>query len=243
MGDLPAMSGGGRFDTTRWSIVRRAAEGGREEAAKAALAELCRRYWSPLYAWLRRSGRSAAEAEDLVQGFFLGVLARDDLSRLGPDRGRFRSWLLTALRHHIADVSDHETAQKRGGNVTRMDFDFAIAEKGVSTMASGTDPEAAFEKRWALELLDHTFQRLRREQEQRGAIGEFERLKDWIVGEGRESQLEIARGLDKSPGSIKVAVHRLRRRFREILREEVAETVSSPDEIDDELAALRQALS
>ena len=231
------------FVTTRWSLVIAAAS---ESAVRdAAVARLCETYWYPLYAHLRSRGTSAADAEDLVQAFFLRVLQKDALRQADPTRGRFRSFIIGSLRHFASNEHDRATAKKRGGDTRSLSLDVEKAEgRFLREPASAETPETIFNRRWALTLLEQVLTNLEEEMHQSGKTAQFETLKPYLTGDGPQlSYAETAIRLGMSEGAVKVAVHRLRRRFRELAREEVAETVASPAEIDDELRYLRGAVT
>jgi RNA polymerase sigma-70 factor (ECF subfamily) len=232
------------FHTTRWSLVLAA-----REQQRPALEELCRAYWLPLYAYVRRSGFDAHESEDVVQAFFARLLERRDLDAVAPEKGRFRAFLLAALRHFVANWRDHGRALKRGGGRVRaasdLELDFAHADERLGHLSGATaDPERAFEQAWARELLAACVAELGREYAESGRAAVFEELKDELqgaAGEGRTARHAEQLGL--SEGAVKVAVHRLRARFREKVRERVAATVERDADVDDELAALLAALA
>lgn len=229
------------FDTTRWSLVRAA---GRDDtfAAHRALSELCEQYWFPVYSFIRRRGHDHDQALDLTQGFFARLLERDGLATADPAKGRFRSYLLGACQHFLANEHDFAAAEKRGGGQTLLSLNFANADSryGVEP-ADGHSAEQEFERRWALALLEQTLAGLRAEYLEAGKQSLFERLKASLTGES-SSHAAIADELGMSEGAVKVAAHRLRQRYRERLRAAIAETVDSPAEIDDEIRALFAAL-
>ena len=231
------------FATTRWSMVARTCDSD-PDVAKAALSELCAAYWYPLYAFLRRRGRDAEEARDLTQGFLAHLLARRDLVRADPSRGRFRSFLLTAAKHWLANRREAEHAQERGGGIEILSLDFVSAEGRFRTEpADYTTPERLFEAAWARELLDRTMEGLRRHFVEKGQGALFDALQANLAGTGEgASYAEIAIAQGMTEGAIKVAVHRMRRRFRSMLRREIGDTVQDPGEIDDEIRALFAAL-
>ena len=232
------------FATTRWSVVLAAAHGD-PPAARAALATLCERYWYPLYAYVRRRGHPPADAEDLVQGFFARLLEKRDLGGADPARGSFRAYLLGAVRHHVANVAAAEGAWKRGGRAAVLSLDLAAAEGRYGLEpADGRTPERLFEAEWARTLLDRVLGRLAAEHAARGKQELFARLQGELAGgeEGAGDRAALARELGLSPGALKVAIHRLRRRYRELLRREVAETLADPAGAEDELRALLAAL-
>jgi RNA polymerase sigma factor (sigma-70 family) len=223
-----------RFPTTQWHLVLSAAEGVSSES-RDALASLCRTYWYPLYAYLRRQGYGPDDAQDLTQGFFARLLEKHYLKDYRPERGRFRSFLLAALKHFVANEHDWAKAQKRGGEVAPVSLDeIQDGERRYSLEPrSNLTPEKIFEKQWALALLDQAFRRLREDNQ------EFERLKGFLTGdETRIPYQQLALDLGTTEGALKVSVHRLRRRFRDVLREEISQTISEPDEVQDEIRYL-----
>ena len=229
-----------RFDTTRWSVVR--AAGGPDSSA--ALALLCRAYWYPLYAFVRRRGYSAHDAQDLTQGFFAQLLARNDLATVDRARGRFRSFLLGALKHYLANEWDRAQAQKRGGGVALISIDDAEAERRYQDEpAEQITAEQLYDRRWALTLLDQVLAKLSAEMSIAGKSAQFEALKFCLTGEPGAAYTEIAERLGTTEGALKVAIHRLRDRYRALLRAEIAETVGSEADVDDELRQLFAALS
>ena len=229
-----------RFATTRWSVVLAAGQRATSQSRKA-LGELCALYWPPLYAFARRQGLSAEEAQDLTQGFFTRLLEKDELSTLDPSRGRFRAWLLASLKHYLSNAWAHERAQKRGGGLVRVDFD--AGEGPVHEEPDpGLTPERAFERRWALTLLEHVLSTLRNECAQEGKAALFEKLKGMLTGEDAEAYAGIGAELGMTAGAVRVAAHRLRRRYRDLLRAEIAQTVEHPEDVDDEIRFLFSAL-
>jgi RNA polymerase sigma factor (sigma-70 family) len=235
--------GGGRrgFVTTHWSTVLAA---GRSDSprAQAAMAELCQAYWYPLYAFARRQGQSVEDAEDIIQGFFCRLLEKDFLHDVAPEKGRFRSFLLACLKHYLADERDRQQAQKRGGGREIVSFDSATAEARYRLEpVDGPTPESLYDREWALAILDRVFNRLRDEQEEKREA--FDRLKSFLIGEkGDDSYAQAAEYLGWTLSKVKVTIHRLRQRYRELLNQEIAETVASPDEIEGEMEQLMAAL-
>ena len=231
----------GHFATTRWSLVLAAGADGPSAGADEALATLCETYWYPLYGFLRSRGYSVDDAQDFTQAFFARVLEKHALRHADPARGRFRSFLLTALKNFVANAHDHDSARKRGGGMRVLPLEIEGAEDRFQLEPpSNETPERVFDRRWALTLLDRVMSRLQTEVESRtGTTSHFDRLKTYLTGEAPQlSYAQTAADLDMSEGAVKVAVHRLRKRFRELVRDEIAHTVSSPDEIDDELRYL-----
>ncbi len=229
----------GWFATTRWSLVLSAAEDD-SQVNSEALAALCETYWLPLYTYIRRRGHPAHDAQDLTQEFFAFLLSRQHFARADPNRGRFRSFLLGTLKKFLADQRDKANAQKRGGGQRPLSLDFESGEQRVALDApSVSDPEKDFARNWALTLLEQTMQRLKDEHLAAGKAELFTAIEPAITGEkaGR-SYADIADALSLSEGSVKMAVLRTRRRYGELLREEIAQTVSSPAEIDEEIRRL-----
>jgi RNA polymerase sigma-70 factor (ECF subfamily) len=225
-------------------MVAAAGEGSSPEGRRA-LAELCGAYWYPLYAFVRRKGLQPAEAQDLTQAFFAELLERDRLRLADQQRGRFRSFLLASLNHFIANQWRQAQTLKRGGGARPLSLDFIVGEEryGLEPTHEWT-PERVFERRWAMTLLDSALARLRDEYASAGKVDLFDALKAHLGGDDERTPFaELAARLDSTENAVKVAAHRLRKRCREILREEIAETVASPDEIDDELQSLFRAVS
>ncbi len=232
---FPAVSPGSSFATTRWSIIAAACHGPTGEA-DAALEALCRAYWYPLYAYTRRAGHSAADAQDLTQAFFARLLEKDWLRDARPGLGRFRSFLLMALKRFLAKEWRRENARKRGGGLGFVALDADEAESRYA-VEPALGPDEVFERRWALTLLDRALAGLAEEYRASDRAAEFETLKGHLVAPRGEIDYEAtAAALGLSAGAARVAVHRLRKRFRETIRAEIAETVAAPGELDAELA-------
>jgi RNA polymerase sigma factor (sigma-70 family) len=231
-----------RFATTHWSIVV-SAGGSRSAEVDRALALLCENYWFPLYAFARRAGYSAEDAQDLTQEFFARLLVQRFFTKADREKGKFRTFLLAALKHFLADERDRAHAQKRGGGQTVISLDGLDAETryGLEPVSNLT-PEKMFEKQWALSLLEHVLSRLHAEMAAEGKSALFEALKDTLTGARSIAYAAIGSKLGMTEGAVKVAVHRLRRRYRDLLREQIAETVASPDEIGDEIRYLLSCL-
>jgi RNA polymerase sigma-70 factor (ECF subfamily) len=231
-----------RFSTTHWSLVVQAGDK-RHPAASQALAALCARYWFPLYAFVRREGHGEHDAQDLTQAFFARLLEEDDLRDLDPARGRFRSFLLASLRHFLSNARDRRRTLKRGGGHTILSLDLSVAERRYANEpADRSTPEALFHRRWALETLQAVLERLRLEWGEPARREFFAAVEEGIVGEMARPYSEIAEQLGMTEGAVKTAMHRLRRRYREFLREQIAETVSDPSLVDDEIRDLLGAL-
>lgn len=232
-----------RFATTRWSLVLAA---GRRSSpqAETALAELCETYWYPVYAYIRRRGLSRSDAEDVTQDFFATLLEKDYLQAAEPDRGRFRSLLLTMVKRFLSKQRKQAGAAKRGGGRQLLSLDFESGEQRYQLEPfDDWTPERIFERRWAMTLLDRVLARLAAEYTDKGKSGLFDRLKVYLTGTtGAPTYEETAGALQSTEGAVKVAVHRLRRRYRECLKEEIANTVAGPDCVDDEFEHLLSAL-
>jgi RNA polymerase sigma factor (sigma-70 family) len=232
-----------RFPTTRWSLIVLA--GKREPTAECgdALASLCEGYWYPLYAYARHLGHSVEDAEDLTQGFFVRLLEKNFLREFQRERGRFRTFLLAAFRHYAANEHHRAQALKRGGRQAALSLDFEYAEgRYLQEPVDAETPERMFERRWALTVLDRALSRVRAEYAA-GRRAWFDRLRCFLTAEPREVRYrQIASELDTSEGALRLAVHRLRRRFREALQAEVAETVANADDIQDEIQFLIAAV-
>ncbi len=232
------------FVTTQWTVVLKA-QAGESPAAQAALETLCRTYWYPLYAFVRRLGNSPPDAQDLTQAFFVRLLEKHYLAEVGPEKGRFRSFLLTALKHFLANEWDKARAQKRGGAVDHVPLDTGLAETRYGLEpAHELTPEKLFERRWALTLLDEVLEKLRAEQVAAGKGAQFDTLKITLTTDARSAPYaQLATQLGLTEGAVKVAVHRLRQRYRELLRAEIAQTVASPADVDEEIRHLFAALA
>lgn len=231
-----------QFHTTRWSLIA-AAAGAEGEATRAALAELCQAYWYPVYAFVRRRGHAADEAGDLTQAFFAALLEKEYLADADRDRGRFRAFLLTAVARFVSKERDKAAALKRGGGQRAVSFDVADGEARYQREpAHHWTAERIFERRWALTMLDRTLARLRQEHEAAGKLPLFEALKGSLTGDAGAPLRDIAARLQMTEGAVKVAVHRLRQKYREVLREEISQTVAAAGDVDDELSQLLAAL-
>jgi RNA polymerase sigma-70 factor (ECF subfamily) len=232
-----------RFPTTCWGRILEAG-GPDAPESRAALEALCRDYWYPLYAFVRRKGHDPETAQDLVQGLFASLLERDDLRRLEPQRGRFRSFLMACCTHYLARHHERERAARRGGGRIAIPIDSPAAESRF-----GGEPghdltaERLFERGWALTLLDHVLAGLDAEMARSEKRTLYERLSPSLLGDGEApSYRAIADELGLSVGAVKMAAHRLRARYRDRLREEIARTVADPSEVDGEIAALLEVL-
>ena len=239
----PAEGGARAFRTTHWSVVL-AARDAQSPRAHEALEKLCRAYWYPLYAYVRRQGQGAAEAQDLTQEFFSRLLADETLTRVDPARGKFRSFLLATMNHLMANEWDRAQAQKRGGGCTHFSLDAVAAEDRYQLEPLDVEsPDKLFERRWAQTLLDRVVERVGAEWDLRHPAIRFDNLKVFLVGrKGDESFADAASRLSTTVPAVKSAVQKLRVRYREIFRQEIAETVSRPEEIEEEIRHLFDAL-
>jgi RNA polymerase sigma-70 factor (ECF subfamily) len=234
--------GGARFATTRWSLVLAA---GRRSNARSteALASLCETYWYPVYAVIRRQGYGVDEARDLTQGFFARVLEKNYFGDADPARGRFRAFLWAAIRHFLSNERDRERALKRGGAQVVVSLEVETAEGRYQLEPRDeVTPERLFDQRWALVLLDNVLARLRSSQ-RIAKRAMFDALKGFLTGDSEgDSYQAVGKALGLSEGAVKVAVHRMRRQFREALIAEIAGTVADPADIDGEVRHLLKAL-
>lgn len=242
----------GAFVTTRWTVVL-GATGTDTTHARTALEELCRTYWRPIYAFVRRQGHGPHDAQDLTQEFFGRLLASGSFGKVDPARGRFRSFLLASLKHFLANEWDKLRTLKRGGGFRIVPLE-AEAERDETRFGVGTvvadpagaaaSPERAYDRQWALALLERVLERLRGEHVQAGKTALFEQLRSTLTADrGGLPYVEIGARLGLSEGAVKVAVHRLRQRYREVLRAEIAETLESPALVEEELRDLFAALA
>jgi RNA polymerase sigma-70 factor (ECF subfamily) len=231
------------FASTLWSVVLRAGSESEPESA-AALERLCRQYWQPLYVFARRRGHGEHDAQDLTQGFLADLLAKKSLARADPSRGRFRTFLLSAFCHFLANHHRDQTTRKRGGGQVSVSLQDEAAEESVRNLSDGLTPEFHFERSWALALLERVLARLRDEYTQAGRLELFEALQPSLTGSpGGPGYAELGRQVGLSEGTVAVAMHRMRRRYGEFLREEIASTVATPEEADDELRHLLKVVS
>lgn len=231
------------FATTHWSLVLAATSDEASQGhARAALEELCRAYWYPLYAFVRQRGVESHEAQDLTQSFFARLIEKGGLASADPNRGRFRSYLLGALKHFLSNEWHRARTQKRGGHENVLELDALDPEARYALEPAWTgDPDAGFDREWALESTARAMRALRAEAEASGKSEQFEALKGTLTGT-EPDRSAIAQQLGMSAGALKVAVHRLRQRYRELLRAEIAQTVTEPSEIEDEMRTLVSAL-
>ena len=238
-----------RFATTRWSLVLQAKDKAAPQAA-AALADLCCAYWYPLYAFVRKRSRDGHEARDLTQGFFARLLEKDFLDDVAPERGRFRAFLLASIKHFVANEWDRDRAAKRGGkqrieSLNAAAFDWESGESRFLTEpAHELTAERLFERQWALALLDRVLSRLRDEHLIAGKLSQFETLQPFLsLDRASANYVEAARQLKTTEATVRVAAHRLRKRYRSLLRDEIAQTVATPEDVEDEIRHLFEALA
>lgn len=233
------------FVTTHWSVVLSARERQSPQSA-AALEKLCRVYWYPLYAYIRHQGNSRENAEDLTQAYFARLLEKNVLDSAQKERGRFRSFLLVTLKRFLANEWERAHAQKRGGFQVPISLDTELAERKIQFEIGGPEipPDRAFERRWALALLEQTMKRLRSEFDLAGKTSEFERLKIFLTAEKKEIPYgAVAADLGMAEATLRVAVHRLRRRYRELFREEISHTLAEGESVDEEMRYLFSVLT
>ena len=228
----------GSFPSTRWSVVFRAQSA--DPAAGAALAELCRVYWRPVYSFLRRQGNATHDAEDLTQGFFAMLLHQESFATVDEARGRLRSFLLVALKRFAANEYQRGRAQKRGGAATHVPIDTGDAEEHYAAeLATGVAPDLLFERQWAITMLDSVLAKLREDYARDGREDVFDALKGRFSADGDPALLGgVAEQLGMSESAVKVAMHRMRQRYRKLLRSQIALTVESPREVDEEILHL-----
>lgn len=227
------------FVTTRWTVVL-AAGRSKSPLSDRALEELCGAYWYPLYAYVRRRGHPREDAEDLTQAFFAHFLGKNYLEGLSAERGKFRAFLLASLKHFLANEWDKSQRQKRGGNVTHVPLDWNTADSQFRiASASEPQPDKAFDREWAVALLGRVIERLQTECGTEGRAQQFDTLKIFLTaGKGALPYADAAKALDMDETAVRVGVHRLRKRYRQLLRDEIAQTLSDPGQVDEEMRAL-----
>jgi RNA polymerase sigma factor (sigma-70 family) len=210
-----------------------------------ALEQLCKTYWFPLYAYVRRHGHTKEDAEDLTQEFFARFLGKNYLAGLSAERGRFRAFLLASLKHFLANEWDKSQRQKRGGNITHLSLDWQTADTQFQVAATNEpSPDKAFDREWAVTLLAKVIERLQAECETEGRGKQFAELKIFLtVGKGELSHAEAAQKLGMDETAVRVAVHRLRKRYRQLLRDEIAQTLADAADVNEEMRALFGAFS
>ena len=230
-----------QFTTTRWTLVL-AARTRHDVVGSDAFARLCERYYEPLYAYLRHRGYSVDDAEDLTQGFIARWMEKDVLRHADPGRGKFRAFLLTAIKHYAVNEHVRATAAKRGGSSRPVPLDFAAAE-GRHAPRNDVTPERLYDRRWALAVLERALAALRAECRTNGREALLDAVHGTLTGEGdRAPYRDIAERFGMTESAVRVAVHRMRLRYRELVRAEVAQTVESDDEVEEELRYLQAAL-
>lgn len=236
---------GDYFATTHWTVVL--AAGCRSTPqADVALEELCRTYWYPLYAYIRRRGYTHEDAEDLAQAFFARLLEKNYLEGLSSEKGKFRAFLLAALKHFLANEWHRANRQKRGGGVTTLSLNWQSGDTRYQIIdpADNLSPDKLYDRAWAVTLLERVITRLRGESATDGKAKLFEQLKPFLMaGKGAVPHADAAKALEMTEGAVRVVVHRLRRRYRELLREEIGQTLSDADQIEEEMRALFSAFT
>ena len=238
--DSPSTSAPGDiFATTHWTVVLAAGQRHTPQS-DGALEELCRTYWFPLYAYVRRRGHTKEDAEDFVQEFFARFLEKNYLAGLSAERGRFRAFLLAALKHFLANEWDKSQAQKRGGGAAHLSLDWQTADTKFQVAATNEpSPDKAFDREWALALLAKVIERLQQECAADGKAKLFEQLKIFLTaGKGALSHADAAQKLGMDEPAVRVAVHRLRKRYRQLLRDEISQTLADESQVDEEMRAL-----
>jgi RNA polymerase sigma-70 factor (ECF subfamily) len=221
-----------RFPTTRWTLVLDATDA---RAGRSALEQLCSDYWPPVYAFIRRQVRDGEEARDLTQAFFARLLEKGNLRSVRPERGRFRSYLLAAVKHFLSNERERQRAQKRGGGFKLVPLDEPDPDLPPREIPDNLTPERIFERRWALLLRQRALVALKQDYQLTGRLQEFEVLKEFVTDDPLESYRDAAEALGSTESAVKTAVHRLRRRFGEALRTQIAQTVADPEEVDEEI--------
>jgi RNA polymerase sigma factor (sigma-70 family) len=235
---------GNIFATTHWTVVLAAGDRSTPQA-DVALEELCRIYWYPLYVYVRRHGHSREDAEDLTQGFFARLLEKNYLEGISSDGGKFRAFLLVAVKRFLANEWDRANRQKRGGGATPLSLDWQDADTRYQiNPADNLSPDKLYDRAWAVTVLERVITRLRDENSAEGKAKLYGQLKAFLmVGKSDIPYAQAAAALELSEGAVRVAVHRLRRRYRELLREEIAQTLADPAQADEEMQVLFSALA
>jgi RNA polymerase sigma-70 factor (ECF subfamily) len=227
------------FQSTHWTVVLAA---GRKHTPESdvALEKLCATYWFPLYAYVRRRGHSREDAEDLTQAFFAAFLAKNYLDQVSAERGRFRAFLLASLKHFLSNESDKSQRQKRGGGAPHLSLDWNSADTQFQVAATTEkSPDQAFDREWAVALLGNVVERLEEESVAAGRARQFAELRIFLtVGKGAVPHAAAAEALGMDEGAVRVALHRLRKRYRELLRDEIAQTLTDASDLDEEMRAL-----
>jgi len=240
----PAHQAGDIFATTHWTVVLAAGRQHSPQAARA-LEELCRTYWFPLYAYVRRRGYAREDAEDLTQAFFTRLLEKNSFASLDAGKGKFRAFLLASVKHFLANARDKAHTLKRGGGSIPLSLDWQTADTQFQVAATGEPgPDQAFDREWAVALLARVIERLQNECAVDGKANLFEQLKLFLTaGNDEPAQGEVAQALGMEAGAVRVAIHRLRKRYRQLLRDEIAHTLTDQAMVDDEMRALFGAFS
>jgi RNA polymerase sigma-70 factor (ECF subfamily) len=235
----------GSFSTTRWTLVLQAGNAADAATSRRALEELFRIYWKPLYAYTRRRGHSQADAEDLTQSFFARLLQHHNFAGVNPGHGRFRAFLLASLKHHLANAHDYATRQKRGGGAPLLPLEWEDAERMLRDIPDPAPaPDAAFDREWARVLLERVLLNLRAEWVARGKAALFDIVRIFLTPDkAAATPAEMARNAGMEEGALRVLAHRLRKRYRELLKAEVARTVSDPAMVAEELRTLLVAFA
>ncbi len=233
-----------RFATTRWSLIRQARQNN-EKPARAALEELCQAYWLPVYGFMRKQTSDVHEAQDWTQGFFASLLSRNAFAELDPSFGRFRSFLLAAARHFASNERDKSQSVQRGGGLILQSIDYEEGERQLANeLTRGAPAEVLFERQWALAILDRVLNRLRQEYNDSDRSLLFDALAEHLSGTATDELLcEVASRLQMSSEAVRVSLHRLRKRYRHLLRDEIGQTTESADDVDDEIRHLFRVLS
>jgi RNA polymerase sigma factor (sigma-70 family) len=232
-----------RFETTRWTLILAARSD--DDQARDALSELCQAYWRPVYAYIRRHGRTPEQAADLTQSFFLHLLEHRGFDRADPVRGRFRSYLLTSARNFLANARDHDLSARRGGRVAHESIDLVETERHLALEAAHSQysPEAAFERQWAVRLMERAVEALGREYSARRQRSLFEQLRPFLTSDSVPAANHTPSPTEMSDAALRTAIHRLRKRFADALRSEIGDTVGDAADVDDELRHLLRILS
>lgn len=234
---MSSSSGKPLFATTRWSVIASAGKHG-SPLAEDALAAICEMYWYPLYAYIRRQGSGREEAEDVTQAFLADLLERKPWRQIDREKGKFRGFLLAALKHFLANARDHARRQKRGGRALHLSLDWQTADRQFCLADdSQCTPDQAYDREWGVRLLERVLARLGEEAAAEGGADRFVVLRDFLSG-GGGSYESAAAALSMEAGAVRVAVHRLRKRYRALLREEISRTLADPAAVDDELGSL-----